>query len=69
MNKRELTQKDRKRYEQFIRNWKKEIIQKEMVLARHAPGTAYHTRALRDIEGRRDRIVEFEGYLRDDAAA
>jgi len=32
------------------------IRQKEEVLARHAPGTPYHTRAQRDISGYQSRL-------------
>jgi hypothetical protein len=39
------------------------IRQKEEVLARHAPGTPYHTRAQRDISGYQSRLDQVNEEL------
>ena len=52
-----------KHLQQLLRQYRKKLAQKELVLGRHEPGMSYHTRAAREAEGYRSRISEFEREL------
>jgi len=52
-----------KTLQRLIRNAEKQLAHKHDVLARHAPGTAYHTRAQREIEALESRIEQWRSQI------
>lgn len=48
----------------LLRRFERNLAHKEKVAARHEPGTPYHTRATREIEGLQERIEIIEAELR-----
>ena len=52
-----------KHLRRFLAQWKRQLAHKEQVIARHEPGTAYHTRALREAESYRSKVAEVEREL------
>jgi hypothetical protein len=47
----------------FIRQYRKQLAHKERVASRHEPGTAYHTRAMRDTEALQGKIEKMQREL------
>jgi hypothetical protein len=52
-----------KTLQRLIRVAEKRIAHKRKVLARHEPGTAYHTRASREIAGLEARIKDWKSQI------
>ncbi len=52
-----------KTLKRLIRAAEKKIEHKQEVLVRHAPGTAYHTRASREIEALEMRIADWKAQM------
>lgn len=52
-----------KRLRKFIHRAEKQITHKNEVMTRHRPGSAYHTRARRELAALRKRVREWEGQI------
>jgi len=60
---RPLTDRERNRIKRWIANAERDIKHKCAVRDRHAPGTAYHTRAQREIDGIQAKINNWRKQL------
>jgi hypothetical protein len=60
---RPLTNADRRHRERWIVQAEREIVYKTTVRDRHAPGTAYHTRAQREINSIKAKITRWRNEL------